>query len=143
MIGDVGKVGRRCGKAGLRTIPECIPVAIVLTITLFRSFYSHSRKLTTKFYVVETPLLKKRLFPPHPLPLKTSDAVITDWLNQSVITAFKSSLKGVWGEAFFQESSPHIIRQKISLQIYWDYYIYPQGWKLFKTGDCSHIMITL
>ena len=50
--------------------------------------YGHSRKLTTKFYVGETPLLKKRLFPPHPLPLKTSDAVITDWLNQSVITAF-------------------------------------------------------
>ena len=51
-------------------------------------YYSHSRKLTTKFYVGETPLLKKRLFPPHPLPLKTSDSVITDWLNQSVITAF-------------------------------------------------------
>ena len=50
--------------------------------------YSDSGKLIMKFHVVETPLLKKRLFPPHPLPLKTSDAVITDWLNQSVITAF-------------------------------------------------------
>ena len=40
------------------------------------------------------PLFYKRgCFPHTPFPLKTSDAV-------------KSSLKGVRGEAFFQESSP-------------------------------------
>ena len=55
--------------------------------------YTDSQNKRTIFRMEETPLLQKRLFPPYPLPLKTSDAV-------------KSSLKGVRGEAFFQESSP-------------------------------------
>ena len=51
-------------------------------------FFTNPRKLTMTFHVGETPLLKKRLFPPYPILLKTSDAVITDWFSQSAITTF-------------------------------------------------------
>ena len=53
----------------------------------------------------ETPLFQKKLFPPPPLPQKTLNTGITDWLNQSAIPALKSSFKKDSGRRYREKGN--------------------------------------
>jgi hypothetical protein len=49
----------------------------------------------------ETPLLKKRMFPPYPLPQKTLNADLTDRFYQSVKSAVRKFFERVPGSGMF------------------------------------------